>query len=929
MKNKKYFIMILCIIALFSMQFVCANDNTDNITLASAEDSVLSAPSGTGSFTDLKNFIDGEGNEITLESNYIYQNGDSKTGINITKNLIINGNGAVIDGQNAAAVFNISSGTTVTLKNLTITQAAKFDGNNIDNCLRAITSQGNLNIIDCTFENNKAGNEWGSSSVEFNGSAIYSTQNINIQNSKFINNQVHNHGVIYTTGTLSLNNSYFKSNGAVSRNDGSIGGAIVANNINVIENCTFISNFAQDAGGSIFIAGRDSVTSIKDSTFEGSTSASASNGGAIFTYGVIDLIENSTFKDISTSGDGGAILILNSDSNTKIRNSTFKNNKANALSYYVGVSGGVINTLGSVEIENSTMEDNSATNGGVVYAEGTVTISDSYLKNNGKSEYPATKNAGVVYAKGKVTIENSTFGANYGETGGAIYSESDVDFFNSYANGSGMQRYSRDGSFIYAEGNVNMENSTVDSFIMVSTNAHGVIYTEGNIRVKNSTLTKTDLGLLDSSSVGGAIHAKGNGEFYNSNFTHNNAKQYAALYVGGTLDIYDSLFFNNTHGSAFGEGRAIVNNTNFLNNTGGAHLNGRVIGSNSTLNITNSQILWTYGLGGIFNGTVFSEGNLYIENCTLDHNHAFEATSTGLVVCTHSNATVIKCEFYENAFSGQDCFGGNIYAGQNAYVENCTFSNSTVYGGQGKTHGLVVYAEQNITFKDSTVDDVFSLNSEHGSLTGNYVTVENSNFTNIKGFGAKGAAIHANVANVSNSSFFLVNSTINNDMGGAIYAINTYAYRNNFTNCSAGGGGAIYSENYTVAYENIFINNRVDWAGGAIYTKNGNITYNVIIGNGKDNSWGDLCDVAIGDDYVDSLERNWWGHNRPFEKDGENRAKLKAPTSGSGGTPYLPNTWIIMDFYVTDPNQPIIGQGVNLTSALERYYNNITIHTMN
>ena len=82
MKNKKYFIMILCIIALFSMQFVCASDNTENVTvLASAEDSVLSAPSGTQNFAALKDVIDAAGDEITLQYNYKWDgsNPDIKT----------------------------------------------------------------------------------------------------------------------------------------------------------------------------------------------------------------------------------------------------------------------------------------------------------------------------------------------------------------------------------------------------------------------------------------------------------------------------------------------------------------------------------------------------------------------------------------------------------------------------------------------------------------------------------------------------------------------------------------------------------------------------------------------------------------------------------------------------------------------------------
>ena len=140
------------------MQFVCANDTTDNITLASAEDSVLSAPSETKSYTDLKAVIDAasDGDEIILDFNYKYIENDPKSGINITKNLIINGNGAVIDGASASSLFNISGGKTVTLKNLTIQNAGGIYHDwfvQTVTPLHAIYSEGNLNFIDCTFEN--------------------------------------------------------------------------------------------------------------------------------------------------------------------------------------------------------------------------------------------------------------------------------------------------------------------------------------------------------------------------------------------------------------------------------------------------------------------------------------------------------------------------------------------------------------------------------------------------------------------------------------------------------------------------------------------------------------------------------------------------------------------------------------------------------
>ncbi|MBE6506031.1 MAG: DUF11 domain-containing protein, partial [Methanobrevibacter millerae] len=1041
MINKKIIIISLLILILMSVQCVSASDNTDiNLIGDNGDYGVLKAPTETQTYTDLKNLIDNDNTgEITLEYNYKFNNGnDPKTGINITKDLVINGNGSTIDGQDASSLFNISSGVTVTLKNLTIIKAAYKEGYAADTFVAypAITSKGVLNIQDCTFDSIKPAENWMDHVQNANGSVIYSTNDVNILDSTFSNNWVATSAIIYTTGCVSVKGSEFENN--IAYGDDYKGAVIYTEGgIDLIEDCTFDSNGkdGKGSGGAIYIANESAVTSIKGSTFNDNH---AINGSVIYTEGGIDLIEDCTFDSNGKNGVGygGAIYIANESAVTSIKDSTFEYNFANTggviytegkidaiedstfsgdmaivggvlytkavntidnsdfdnCGYYTDTSKGAIYITGSddltvtdstftmcnggeggaiythggvsltdceitectadsyqlitkgavyadgdVYIERTLITDNFAGEGSAVYTNSSLTIKNcNNIQDNGLFVQHVTSRGGVFYAKGDVNIENTTFGANYANlAGGAVYSEGDITFYNSSVNGSEASKQNGDGGFIYAEGNIAVENSTVASIYMkvgdqIQSSYSGAVYAGGNITVRNSTFDGTNGN--EDHSIGGAIRAEGNAVIYDSNFTNNRAQKYGALLVDGTLDIYNTNFINNTHGVAFGEGRTIVNNTNFINNTGGALLNGRVIGTNSTLNITNSNVLWTYGQSGTFNGTVFSEGNLYIENCTLNHNHAYAASSTGLVICTHSNATVINCEFYENAFSGQDCYGGDIYAGQNAYVLNSTFSNSTVYGGQGNTHGLVVYANDNITFINSSVDDVYSLNSEHGALSGNYVTVSNSNFTNVLGFKAHGAAIHANVANVSDSLFYNIDSTDNVDHGGAIYANNTYAYRNNFTYCHAGEGAAIFSENHTEAIENIFINNMAQFSGQAIFTTTGVIEYNVLLNN-SDIQWGAACDVAFAGSTVDSLELNWWGLNEPFSIYGKDRAKTNVGHQGSGGDDFLPDTWVIMGFNLTDGDFNI-GEGVNLTTTLNQYYNNTTsegskIHDLN
>ena len=127
MINKKFIIISLLIVILMSVQCVSAIDDTDVNVIGDNEDNnILLAPSETKNYADLKDLIDSAtGSEITLEYNYNYNSAsDPRTGINITKDLIINGNGATIDGASASALFNISEGVTVTLKNLTIKNSA-------------------------------------------------------------------------------------------------------------------------------------------------------------------------------------------------------------------------------------------------------------------------------------------------------------------------------------------------------------------------------------------------------------------------------------------------------------------------------------------------------------------------------------------------------------------------------------------------------------------------------------------------------------------------------------------------------------------------------------------------------------------------------------------------------------------------------------
>ena len=106
MKFKTLLPLLVILIVLLSLGFVSANeevsiDNSleENFILGSSEP--LTSNYDNNSFSALNDLIQTLGNEITLEHNYEYNNDTDYAfvgGINITKNLVINGNNYIVDG---------------------------------------------------------------------------------------------------------------------------------------------------------------------------------------------------------------------------------------------------------------------------------------------------------------------------------------------------------------------------------------------------------------------------------------------------------------------------------------------------------------------------------------------------------------------------------------------------------------------------------------------------------------------------------------------------------------------------------------------------------------------------------------------------------------------------------------------------------------
>lgn len=262
-------------------------------------------------------------------------------------------------------------------------------------------SANNVNISGITFKNGISAS---------GGSALYlknSNSNINIQNCRFINNNVV-YNPFYTP--------YY-------------GGSILAKNNRglLINNCEFIDNTVNTYGGAIDLYNcRDSA--ISNCIFTGNN-ASQSGGAIIFQQSTNINIDGCNFTNNHANKNGGAIYSKNSD--VTINNSKFNNNKAtdNGGAAYINSSNN--------SISNSLFNYNGAKFGSVIYNVQGLTITNSNLTNNKANSNNIKINVGV--NSNEVTITTNFTGND--NLINAIYNIGSVELtnvsyygFNNYMN---------------------------------------------------------------------------------------------------------------------------------------------------------------------------------------------------------------------------------------------------------------------------------------------------------------------------------------------------------------------------------------------------------------------------------------------------------------------------------------------------------------
>ncbi len=351
---------------------------------------------------DTINFALSPGSTITLKSELL-----------INKNLTITGPGAsqlTVSGNNSSRVFEVASGTQVSLSGLTISNGFAVNGAGIlvdtgavlavsnsalsgnaasksqkyvGNFGGGIDNYGTATVSSCTLTNNTSlaggGGIYNHATLTVNNNSVVSgstdagianTGNATISGSTLSNNSgsaIYN----FTSGTVTVRDSLLSGNSATE------GGGIFNTGAATISNCTLSGNSASEYGGGIYSSGNSSISgsgtlNVSGCTLSGNSSIHGSGGGIDIVAGTVS-ISNCILSGNSAPGGGGGIYA--SGGTVTLTNDQIYSNTATGFGGGLFVEPGATFHLDAFTVANIiNNRDSSGLNGPTANIDGSYTM---------------------------------------------------------------------------------------------------------------------------------------------------------------------------------------------------------------------------------------------------------------------------------------------------------------------------------------------------------------------------------------------------------------------------------------------------------------------------------------------------------------------------------------------------------------------------
>ena len=733
-----------------------------------------------------------------------------------------------------------------------------------------------FSITSCVFDSNTASGKGNMTPNDNNGAAIEVTNTDKaitgtISKSTFTNNKAQYGGAIdICAGTIKITNSKFINNSADVE-----GGAIDINTLNgnpkvTISGSKFINNSAPLGGA---------ILNIKDLTVKGSTFIN-NTPNTIFNWvgagGNLNL-NIRTFTDLQNAIGlvTGTITLNQNVAMTAKEAADFTNGITINKDITIDGKGHTIDAknLGrifnigegfTVTLTNATLINGKATEGGAIYNDGSLTLSDVKLSDNAADSY-----GGAVFNNGHLVVGNSVFDSN--------------DIVN---RGSASVDYGGAAIYNWYDGVLTVSGSNFTNNIKNYKNGDrlvGAIATIGDATISDSYFVN------NTGRWGGAISTAGYllaGDDVNtltvsgSTFKENGGLYGAGIFVAGSdFTVSDCVFDKN---SAFGKGDMTPNNNNgaaIVVTDTGKDITGAITGSNFTNNKAH------------FSGAVdICEGKITIKNSIFVNNSA-EYCAGAIAVDSQINkpaVEIINSKFDSNSAE----YGGAIYNYYNLTVVDSTFTNNskdTIYNFRVANLDLGIKTFADLQNAIGLVRCTLTLN-QNIAMTDD----EAANFKdgvainkNIR-IDGKGHTIDARdlgrIFSIGEGfTVTLTNATLINgkaDNGGAIYNDGSLTLSDVklSDNAADSYGGAVFNNGHLVVGNSVFDSNdivnrgsaSVDYGGAAIYNwydgvltvSGSNFTNNIKNYKNGDRLVGAIAtigDATISDSYFVNNTGRWGG----------------------------------------------------------------------
>ena len=477
-------------------------------------------------------------------------------------------------------------------------------------------------ITKTTIENNTASNLGG-------GVYVGNNSDVTITDSTLEGNTAASQGgaiVAYSGRNITLDNTTVKGNKAISGGAiHALGTAVTDTHITLENNTEFTGNNATSGAGiyAYTIAGNPLQIDILNSKINNNTATSY--GGGIFAYnGVKVRADGADISGNKATGNGGGVYVYDATSSLTASNGTvFRENSG-----YRG--GGIFSSGGTVTVEDSTFEKNTATDDGGAIA---ATQNSSLTVRNSKVlENKAADTAGGILAeKSTLEVTDSIIDGNRASVGGGLYI-ADIDAPGETKEDKPEHTITR----------TEITNNTADGQGI----GGGIYLGAQKLTITDSKLTGNNTISKNGQTQGGAIVAYSPGDFTLDN----------TLIQGNTADVGGGIHVLSTK---LRDSHIIL-----CNNT-------RITG-----NVANQ-----FG-GGIFLDNMNNPAVLELVNASVDNNTADVAGGIG----NYGSIVVLKDgAVLENNTAKQ--YGGGLYNRGKVTVE----SGATVMNNTASTYGGGLY----------------------------------------------------------------------------------------------------------------------------------------------------------------------------------------------------------------------------------------------